>query len=265
MASLDLRRILSGWSYEANQITVRKITGDDSTVKIQMRLDLGLLQMEVAGRPDGTRPHDCESLLEYHERRIETHAEKNGTELGFSLSAAECQALREESLQYYHRYLAEFVLEDFEGVERDTARNLRVLDLCRKYAHDEDDRMVLEQYRPYLIMMHARAQVHLALRRGAFKTALARVDAGLSQIRAILLAEGQEEMFDELTEVAILTALRNEIATRMPADPMERLAGELERAVAEERYEDAAVLRNRLEALKNRHVGAPVRRNRKKS
>src|SRR5262245_18875727 len=175
MASHDLRRILAGWDYEPNQITVRKITGDDGAIKIQMRLDLGLLQMEVAGRPDGQRPHGFESCLHYHEHQLEDHIEKNGTELGFELSPEECQALREEAVQYYHRYLAEFVLEDFQGVERDTSRNLRVLDLCSAYSQEESDREVLEQYRPYLIMMNTRAQVHLALRKGSFKTALARV------------------------------------------------------------------------------------------
>lgn len=263
MASLDLRRILAGWDYEASQITVRRITGDDGTPKIQMRLDLGLLQMEVSGRPDGTRPHGCESLLAHHEKRLAKHIEKNGTELGFELTPAECQALREESLQYYHRYLAEFVLEDFEGVERDTARNIRVADMCRDHGREESDRLALEQYRPYLIMMHTRAQVHLALRRGAFKTALARVTAGLTQIRELLLAVGEEEAFEELTEVQILSALRNEIAARMPADPLKRLENELSKAVAEERYEDAAVLRNRMEALRNRPAPAPVRRRRK--
>lgn len=263
MASLDLRRILAGWNYEANQITVRKITGDDGTVKIQMRLDLGLLQMEVCGRPDGAKPHGCESLLAYHEKQLEAHVDKNGTELGFELSPAECQALREESLQYYHRYLAEFVLEDFEGVERDTARNMRVLEICRSHARDDADRSVLEQYRPYLIMMNTRAQVHLALRRGSFKTAMARVCAGLTQIREFLVETGQEEVFEELTEVTILTALRNEIAARLPADPMAKLEGELNKAVEEERYEDAAALRNRMEAMKARHVDSSVRRRKK--
>lgn len=263
MASLDLRRILAGWNYEANQITVRKITGDDGTVKVQMRLDLGLLQMEVTGRPDGTRPHGCDSLLEYHEKQLEAHTEKNGTELGFELSPADCQALREESLQYYHRYLAEFVLEDFEGVERDTARNVRVIDLCHDHAREESDRTALEQYRPYLIMMNTRAQVHLALRRGSFKTAMARVSAGLTQIQELLTETGQEDMFEELTEVTILTALRNEIAARLPADPLAKLESELSKAVDEERYEDAAVLRNRMEAMKARHVGSSVRRRKK--
>ncbi|MBK8271189.1 MAG: UvrB/UvrC motif-containing protein [Planctomycetes bacterium] len=250
MASYDLRRTLAGWDYEPGQITVRKITGDDGAVKIQMRLDLGLLQMEVSGRPDGRRPHGAESLLSYHLNRVEKYRERNGTDLGYELSPEECQAMREEAVRYYHRYLAEFVLEDFEGVQRDTARNTELLDLCRKYAREESDRVALEQYRPYLIMMNTRAEVHLLLREGRFKTALARVDAGLTGIREVV-SDGEDDEFDELTEVSILASLRHEIAARMPMDPIERLEAELEKAVEEERYEDASVLRTRIEAMRN--------------
>lgn len=263
MASHDLRRILSGWDYEPNQITVRKIMGDDGTVKIQMRLDLGVLQMEVAGRPDGSRPHGSDSLLAYHEGRLAKYLEHNGTDLGFELSPDECQALREEAVQYYHRYLAEFVLEDFAGVERDTSRNLRLLDVSRSYSREEQDRAVLEQYRPYLIMMNTRAKVHLALRKGAFKNALALVDSGLTLIRDVMTDAGQEEQFEETTEVAILLSLRQEIAARLPADPMQKLEDELQKAVDEERYEDAIVLRERLEAIRAQRSAAPVRRKKK--
>lgn len=264
MASHDLRRILAGWDYEPNQITVRKITGDDGTIKIQMRLDLGLLQMEVQGRPDGLRPHGFESLLDYHENRINEHMNKNGTDLGLELTPEECQALREESVQYYHRYLAEFVLEDFAGVQRDTSRNLRVLDLCANYAREESDREVLEQYRPYPIMMNTRAEVHLALRKGSFKTALARVNAGLTAIKDVMTESGQDERWEDATEVSILMALRSEIAARLPADPMQKLEEELQRAVDEERYEDAIVLRQRMQAMREQQSGAPVRRRPKK-
>jgi hypothetical protein len=259
MGSHDLRRILAGWDYEPNQITVRRIVGDDGTVKLQMRLDLGVLQMEVAGRPDGKSPHGFQSLLEYHQHRRRHYVENNGTDLGFELTPGECQSMREEAVQYYHRYLAEFVLEDFEGVERDTARNLQVLDLCCNYAREESDRMILEQYRPYLVMMNTRAQAHLALRNGSFKTALARVEAGLSMIYEVMAESGQEEIFEETTEVNILRALRQEIATRLPADPLQRLEEELERAVLEERYEDATVLRDRMDALKAQRA-LPIRK-----
>lgn len=260
MASYDLRRILAGWDYEPGQITVRKISGDDGSVKIQMRLDLGLLQMESKGRPDGRRPFGEDSLLDYHEKRLAQYKERNGTDLGFELLPEECQMLREETVQYYHRYLAEFVLEDFQSVERDTARNLRVLDIVERFGREEHDRSSLEQYRPYLIMMNTRAQVHVALRQGRFKTALARVEAGLSRIHDILSDAGIEEAIDESTEAGILMSLQREIRARMPADPIQKLESELDKAVDEERYEDAAVLRERIEAMRSKSSASAKRR-----
>lgn len=260
MASLDLRRILVGWDHEPNQITIRKVAGDDGTVKIQMRLDLGVLQMEMTGRPDGKRPRGFESLLAYHEHCLKRHIEKNGTELGFELPPEDCAALRDEGVQYYHRYLAEFVLEEFDAVERDTARNLRVLDLCRNHAREEVDRLVLEQHRPYLIMMNTRAKAHLALRRGAFKTALARVNAGLRMIHEIMVEVDQEEGFEQLTEVSILRSLGREVAARLPEDPMQKIEARLQQAVEEERYEDAAALRDQLADMRARRSASPARK-----
>lgn len=258
----DLRRVLTGWAYEPNQITVRKIAGDDGAVKIQLRLPLGVLQMEITGRPDGARPFGFSSLLEYHEHQLEEHVRKNGTALGFEITPDQCRALRDESEMYYHRYLAEFVLEEFDGVARDTARNLRIADLCRKYAQEESDRLSLEQYRPYLIMMNTRAQAHLALRSGALKTALARVEAGLTAIYDLLAESGQEEVFEELTEASILDSLRTEIAARLPADPIERIEREIDKALNEERYEDAAALRDRMaDMLSKKKAPSRKRRN----
>ena len=260
MASLDLRRILADWEHESSQISVRKIVGDDGTIKIQMRLDLGVLQMELAGRPDGKKPHGCESLLAHHEKRLARHIQKNGTELGFELTVEECAALREEAVQYYHRYLAEFVLEDFEAVESDTARNLRVLDLYRNHAHDESDQFTLEQHRPYLVMMNARSKAHQALRRGAFKMAQVQVKAALQTIHEFYVSVGQEEAYEDSSEVSILQALAREIRARVPTDPLERLEAELQRAVEEERYEDAVVLRDRLAAMQEQANAVPVRK-----
>src|ERR1700712_4965594 len=124
--SKDISAVLKGWDYEAGTINVRKVAGNDGQAKLQMRLDLGLLQMELTGRPDGRKPHGHESLLEYYEAKLGDHRERNGNDLGFQLSSEACQALREEAVMFYHRYLSLFVLEDFAGVVRDTGRNLRV-------------------------------------------------------------------------------------------------------------------------------------------
>src|SRR5947209_8446986 len=79
--SKDITPVLKGWDYEAGTINVRKISGEDGSPKLQMRLDLGLLQMELTGRPDGHRPHGCESLLEYFETQLADHKGKHGTDL----------------------------------------------------------------------------------------------------------------------------------------------------------------------------------------
>ena len=67
--SLDISRILEDWPFEPGKVTARRIQGDDGRAKIQLRLDLGLYQMEATGRPDGQRPHGCDTLLAYYEQR----------------------------------------------------------------------------------------------------------------------------------------------------------------------------------------------------
>jgi len=229
---------------------VRKITGNDGKPKLQMRLDLGLLQMEMSGRPDGRTPHGCESLLEYFEQQLDKHRKANGTELGFHLSPDQCQSLREEAVMYYHRYLSLFVLEEFSGVVRDTDRNLRVMDLCGKFAQEEHDRLILEQYRPYSIMMNARAKASIAYKLKEHKKALAIVNEALDEIRAFFHKFGQEEMFTKANEVRILKRFAREIKSKLPVDPVVRLQAKLNRAVKAERYEEAARLRDMITAHK---------------
>ncbi len=249
--SLDINNILDGWPYEPGELSVRRILGDDGREKIQVRLDLGLLQMETAGRPDGDRPHGHESLLDYHEHRLRRHKVLHGGDEGFDLDEDACEQLRGEGVMYYHRYIAEYVLEDFEAVERDAARNLRLLDFCKVYARDEADRYALEQFRPYILMMCTRARARLALGENRPKTALRIIRRGISDIRAFLAEFGEEISVEDAAgrEIAILKALAREIEEGMPPDPLEKLRKELSRAVSEERYEDAAAIRDRMDRM----------------
>ena len=56
-------------AHDPEGVQVRVITGEDGSEKIQMRIDLGLIQMEINGRPDGERPEGFESLLDVYEAR----------------------------------------------------------------------------------------------------------------------------------------------------------------------------------------------------
>jgi hypothetical protein len=245
----DISAVLKGWDYESGTINVRKVAGVDGSPKLQMRLDLGLLQMELSGRPDGQRPHDHESLLQYFEAQLKDHEKRYGTDLGFHLTADQCQSLRDEAVMYYHRYLSLFVLGEFAGVLEDTARNLRVLDLCGSYAVNEQDRLILEQYRPYIIMMNARAAASLHFKDKRFAEALAAVEAGLRSIKAFFARFGQEEAYAESSEVKVLKKFAREIRRKVPIDPLRKLQSQLARAIRDERYEEAARLRDAISAL----------------
>lgn len=250
MSSKDLSPIIDEWPYEPGHISVRKIRGRDGRVKIQMRVNLGVLQMEMEGRPDGERPFNCESLLHHHTERLEDHKRRNGTDLGFALDGDECREIREEAVQYYHRYLANFVLEDYEAVARDTQRNLDVLDLCSKYADEDEDKYALEQYHPYILMMNARSKALLALEHRRFRTALAHVNSGLHRIKQFFRSYGDPKAYRMSGEVEVLKNLRKEIMAHVPEDPIHRTQRLLKRALREERYEDAARLRDELETLR---------------
>ena len=247
--SEDISDILKDWPYEPGQISARKIKGDDGTDKIQLRLDLGLLQMEATGHPTGVKPHGHQSLLDYHEYLLQRYRQEAGTDENFSLDERACEILRNEAVMYYHRYLAEFILEDYEAVLRDTSRNLRVMDFCGAYASDDSDRMVMEQYRPYILMMRTRASGLLALRDNRPKSALSAVKKGIEDIQEYYRSYDEDKLEEPGGELAILQALAKEIEQRIPPDPVTKLRKELALAVREERYEDAAGLRDKLRSI----------------
>jgi hypothetical protein len=242
----DIGPVLKGWDYEAGTISVRKITGLDGRPKLQMRLDLGLLQMELTGRPDGAKPHGHESLLEYFEAQLHQHQAHSGSDEGFALDADQCRSLRDEAALYYQRYLSLFVLEDFPGVVRDTARNLKVLDFCGKYAMSEQDRLILEQYRPYITMMNTRAAASLLFKARRHAEALEAIRGGLAEIREFFARFGQEDAFAQCNEVKVLKRFARDIKRKMPVDPIQKLQSQLDKAIKAERYEEAARLRDEI-------------------
>lgn len=242
----DLRTILEGWPYEPGKISVRKIIGRDGRQKIQMRIDLGLLQLETEGRPDGERPHEQQFVFDWYERRRAQHVSVHGDDEEFALTTDDCRELRQEAYLVYQRYLAEFVLEEYDTVERDTTLSLRMIDFCERYGGSDRDRDALLAQRPYVLMMRARARVYGALERADYDAALLCLSEGLDAVRAAL-HDGDDAA--EANELRILADLRAEVMRRIPADAAARLRMELQDAVMREDYEHAARLRDRLKAL----------------
>ncbi len=252
--NLDIGAALEGWGFQPDGLQVRLVAGDDGRDKIQMRVELGVLQMERDGRPDGDRPHGLESLLEHHEARRD-HALAVGDD--FALDAADCAELMREGMQYYRRYLSAFHLRLYDLVARDTERNLRLLAFVVRHASRNRDRMEFDQYRPYIAMMLARALVMKAIDRDDRRDALARLDEGVARIREFLREYDREDREQDCSELRFLLGWRDEIARDLPPDPLARLEARLKRAVAGEDYEDAARLRDRIRRMKSGDVPAP--------
>ena len=255
--SKDLGPIVKGWEHDPEELQVRIVPGDDGREKLQMRIDLGILQMELSGRPDGHRPEGAESLLD----ALEAQARKLATEGDdFTLEPETCALLMREGVQYYHRYVALFHLERYDLVARDTARNLRLFAFAVRHASRPRDRIQFDQYRPYVTMMHARALGLAALERGDFTEAFDRIDEGIAGIRAFIRDYEQEENEADCQELKFLQSWRRQVEQDRPIGPIERLEQQLELAVSTEDFEEAAQLRDQLRRLRDGMNPARVER-----
>lgn len=251
---MDISHILKNWEYAPDEVNVRIIQGKDGSRKIQMRLDLGLLQMEYSGRPDGKRPHGYESLLDYYRQNLDIHRNELGSESGFSLDSNDCAALRNEAQQYYYRYLSLFHLQEYEAVERDTARNLRAFDFIKQYAADEDDRFLLEQYRPYVLMMNARSAAYRLLEKNELDVAIDRLETAIRLIRDFFRDFDRPDLADQCSEIQLLMQLVREIRSRWKNDPVSELRKKMQQAVAREDFETAAHIRDTIRQLNHQTV-----------
>jgi len=211
----DIGPILKEWDKDPNAKKIRKIIGQDGKEKIQIRVDFGILQMECDGRPDGKRPYGKESLLEHYLSLLDEYKKEYGTDSGFKLDSHDCERLRDEALQYYHRYISFFEIEDYVRAERDTARNLRAFDLMKKYAERQDDALSQEKYRPYVIMMNTRAKAFICADNGNFVGAIDAIEEAIEKI-ITFYRDNEFDEFDisQSQELAILRATMKEIRNK---------------------------------------------------
>ncbi len=249
--SLDLNTLLNDWPHETGAIKVRKILGLDGREKLQLRIDLGMLQMEMTGRPDGNRPHNCESLLEYHQRRA-GRAQARGDE--YELSAEQCNELQQEGIQYYHRYLSLFQINDFAGVIRDTQRNLDLFGFVAEHTEREELAWTFQQFRPYVLMMNTRAKASILLSEGKFGAAISEIERGRDAIEEFFQNSSFPELAQKSSEIAFLEEWLEEVSAKRPLTKLEVMQREMEVAIQSELYERAAELRDAIKLLQNADV-----------
>ncbi len=232
--------ILNKWPYEPQTINVRMVKGKDGRDVIQMRVDLGVLQLETTGRPDGTRSEGSETYFDY----LIGQAVHFGHE--FLMSEEQCSEADREFVQYYHRRVCWLSLREFENAIRDADHTLALMDFCKKYSPDEQWTMSHEQYRPYVLFHRTQAEAlsQLDENHGGAEASIQAISRGLERMRIFFLEHEADDYFEEDELVGRLrelqSALRDHYAVGRTLD--EQLAD----AIAAEQYELAAQLRDEL-------------------
>jgi tetratricopeptide (TPR) repeat protein len=244
--SKDISQILKQWEFSGKIPQVRRIVGHDGQEKIQRRVEMGILQLETDGRPDGKQPHGFPSLLDYFKDAAERTGAGSPRNQEFRLSSEDCAALQAEALLYYQRRLCHFELHDYEKAAQDARRNLELFSFVRKYAANPDDGLAMDQYRAFVIFHRARAEVLGCLDAKDYGLALNYIRQAESEIRSFYQEQGKDEFFDSSEEIAQIRQCKERIESLRPLTKMEFLESQLQRAVEREEYERAAQIRDEI-------------------
>ena len=250
--NLDISRYLDSWEYQPGKIVVRKIKGKDGNPKIQLRVDLGILQMNLTGRPDGKLPFGHATLFEHYLSRLAKYADAQESDpSGFKLSIEDCSKLQQEAIQFHHRYICLFQLKDYDAVIRDTERNLAVFDFVNQFADSPEFAANIGQLRPQLLMMRARAKGSKEAEADQHSNAIHTIEQTMEEIRAFFREQNRPELADLSGEIQSLQQWSQEIRSTRPLSQREQLEQALQEAVRREDYEKAAEVRDALRNLKS--------------
>ena len=236
--SHDLDALFRDWPFKPGLISARLMQAEDGRQVLQMRIEMGILQMEMTGRPDGEKPGGQPTYLDW----IRGEAVREGE--AFALTPAQCMELDREFLQYYHRRICCLALRQFARAVADAEHTLALMDFVVEHSPNEEWTLSHEQYRPFVLFHRAQAASMVELQRAGPEAAIEAINQGLQQMKALLEKLGAEESFenDELVRqlVEVKESLRQEYHVGRT------LAEQLADAVANEQYEHAARLRDEI-------------------
>jgi hypothetical protein len=234
----NIDEVLNGWPYDPSALSVRIVTAADGRDVIQMRIDMGILQLEMEARPDRTKPHDFETYFDY---LVSLAAEKGED---FELDEDQCNEVDREFVQFYHRRICWLRLQNYRKAVADADHTLGLMDYCKKYSSDEQWTVTHEQYRPFVMFHRTQALALAELEDQHAEAAVEAINDGLEKIREVFVEYEAEDQFDEDELVQRLHELRE--ALRKEYDVGRTLNERLRDAVAAEQYELAAKLRDEL-------------------
>lgn len=237
MNNEDLTEILRSWDEVPRSMQVRIVTADDGRPLLQRRIEMGVVQMELSGRPDGARPYGLESILEAFRTRGPSP----------QLSDADLAEALSEARQYLHRALALASLAEIDAAGRDAAHAREVLSIGIGSRRDPDARAAAS-IRAQAIVLWVRAEVARAMRDHGSSRAIDAIDQGLIDLGEALGGDpGTAAALQGAPE--LLRALRASLVLKLPSSQREEMRRRLEAAIQVENFELAAILRDELRLM----------------
>jgi hypothetical protein len=237
-SSQDIDSVIEGWDYVPGEVNARRISASNGRELLQMRVDMGLLQMEIDLRPDGMRPHGAETYFDY----LVSEVVREGEE--FELSSEQCTESDRELVQYYHRRLCWLSLREYGSAVKDAEHSLAFMDFVREHSPDEEWILSHEQYRPFVLFHRIQAGALAALDDDGPELAIAEINKGLDSFRDLFLQYDAEDQFDTDELVVRLRDMRESVRKRYELG--NTLDEQLAEAVKSENYELAAQLRDQM-------------------
>ena len=244
--TLDLDELVSGWDCPSGELRARVVVGRDGDEMVQIRLDLGVMQMFPNGRPDGVRYHGLPSAREYIEHELRVGGER--------LDRADWQELQRELHQTNYRRLAYSMLAEDALQENDTANTRRHIqsaladiDAClaqlRLLAEHGLGEAGVESLGPTLHFDRARMRSQLHVVEGRFEEAIEQAEAGAASLEDLLTELGyDEELREEDPGVRYLQDLGHQL--RREYGVTQTLRERLEEALENDDFETAAEIRD---------------------
>lgn len=230
--------LLRNWPYEVDALGVRRVTCADDREVLQMRVDMGVLQLELEGRPDGTSPDGFVTFYDY----LLGEFGRYGDEM--VLDDDQCNEVDREFIQFYQRRICWLRLQEYHNAVRDAEHTLRLMDFCRKHSPDEEWTLSHEQQRPFVLFHRTQAAALLLIDESGPDTAISEINKGLDELRTVFEEFEVEDQYETDEFVARLQEFREALRTEYEVG--RTLNERLEDAVAAEQYELAAQLRDEL-------------------
>src|SRR5262249_26533647 len=229
------------WQFQPGIVQARLVLGGDNRQVIQMRVDLGILQMETSNRPDGRRPHGHATYFDYLQHEARQAQRRDRT---FTLSEEQCQEADQEFVQSTHRRISWLALRHYAKAIADADHTLAFMDFVREHSPNDEYTQAHEQYRGFVTFQRTQGAAALALEQNNPEAAIDEGRKGLDRLKAVFSAFGAEEQMDDAGMVQHLRKIEQSLREQHGIE--ETLQEQLDRAIANENYEEAARLRDAL-------------------